>query len=179
MHIDPREKAWVYVSLILVAFASAVVLFTAVSANIHPPSNVETIDSASLHLSEEFAEDRLGPRITEDGRVVVTMVAARYAFYPQRVEVPANTPVTFRWATPDVLHGVHVAGTNMNTMVVPGFVSEVTTEFPRPGTYPFLCNEYCGLGHDYMWSRLVVVPQDQWQPDQVQAGPNPPGDRGQ
>ena len=46
--------------------------------------------------------------------------------------------------------------TNAATMVVPGYISEVNTSFPKPGTYSFLCNEYCGLGHDSMWSRLIV-----------------------
>ena len=56
-------------------------------------------------------------------------------------------------------HGVHVPNTNMATMVVPGYIAEVTTRFPRTGEYSLLCNEYCGLGHDSMWSRLVVVPK--------------------
>ena len=42
-------------------------------------------------------------------------------------------------------------------MIVPGYVSEFTTTFPKTGKYSFLCNEYCGLGHDSMWSRLNVV----------------------
>jgi cytochrome c oxidase subunit 2 len=83
---------------------TAILGFYAVGSNIHPPSNVETIDSSRLHLSEEFAEDNLGVKKNEDGSFTVTMVAARYGFYPQRVEVPANTPVKFRLASYDVLH---------------------------------------------------------------------------
>ena len=98
-------------------------------------------------------------KINPDGSVRVTLVAARYGFYPPRIEVPVDTPVTFRLASADVLHGVHVPNTNMTTMVVPGYISEVTTMFPRTGEYSLLCNEYCGLGHDSMWSRLVVVPK--------------------
>ena len=157
MHVDRYEKIWIYVSSIVTAVMVGLLGFYAVANNIHPPSNVETIDSASLHLSEEFAEDNLGVVENSDGSVTVTMVAARYGFYPRRVEVPANTPVKFRLASFDVLHGVHAPGTNMATMVVPGYVSEVNTRFPAPGEYPLLCNEYCGLGHDQMWSRLVVT----------------------
>lgn len=136
---------------------TAILGFYAVGSNIHPPSNVETIDSSRLHLSEEFAEDNLGVKKNEDGSFTVTMVAARYGFYPQRVEVPANTPVKFRLASYDVLHGVHAPFTNMSTMVVPGYVSEVNTQFPKAGEYPLFCNEFCGLGHDEMWARLFVT----------------------
>lgn len=157
MHIDPLERRWFILSGLLMLAITLVLTAYAVGGHIHPPSNVETIDSTQLHLTEEFAEENLGVQDNADGTLTVTMVAARYGFFPQHVEVPAGTPVTFRWASADVLHGVHVPFSNMSTMVVPGYVSEVNTQFDKPGEYPFLCNEYCGLGHDFMWSRLTVT----------------------
>ena len=154
---DSLERRWIWISLILAFFMAGILGFYAVASNIHPPSNVETIDSSRLHLSEEFAEDNLGVTTNADGSLTVTLVAARYGFYPPVIEVPADTPVTFRMASADVLHGVHVPFTNMTTMVVPGYISEVKTSFPRSGEYSLLCNEYCGLGHDSMWSRLIVT----------------------
>ncbi|MDH3870674.1 MAG: cytochrome C oxidase subunit II [Gammaproteobacteria bacterium] len=154
---DPLERKWAWISLILAFVMGGVLGFYALASNLHPPSNVETIDSSRLHLSEEFAEDNLGVKSNADGSLTITMVAARYGFYPPRIEVPVNTPVTLRMASADVLHGVHVPGTNMTTMVVPGYISEVNTMFTRTGEFSLLCNEFCGLGHDHMWSRLVVV----------------------
>lgn len=174
MHINTLEKRWLYVALGMTLLFVGAMFFTAYSRNIHPPSHVETIDSASLHLSEEFAEDKLGvqPQPLPDGSLQVKLVAARYGFYPRQVEVPAGRKIVFRLATLDVLHGVHVPMTNMSTMVVPGFVAEVTTTFPKPGEYPVLCNEYCGLGHDHMWSKLTVVAPDTWRaPTQTGAQP--------
>ena len=156
---DDLESRWSWISLILACVMGGLLGLYAVASNIHPPSNVETIDSTRLHLTEEFAEDNLGVKQNEDGSLTVTMVAARYGFYPTKVEVPADTPVKFRVASADVLHGFHVPSTNAATMVVPGYISEVNTSFPKTGEYSFLCNEYCGLGHDSMWSRLVVVPK--------------------
>ena len=157
MHIDPLEKKWMYVVGFITVVMVGSMTYAAVVMNMHPPSNVETIDSTRLHLTEEFAEDNLGVKHNDDGSLTVTLVAARYGFYPPRIEVPADTRVTFRIASADVLHGVHVPFTNMTTMIVPGYISEVTTLFPRTGEFSLLCNEYCGLGHDSMWSRLVVV----------------------
>ena len=156
---DPLERKWIWISLLLAVVMGGLLGIYAVASNLNPPSNVETIDSSRLHLTEEFAEDNLGVKNQSDGSLTVTLVAARYGFYPQRIEVPADTPVTFRLASADVLHGVHVPYTNMATMIVPGYVSEVHTSFPRPGEYSLFCNEYCGLGHDHMWSRLTVVPK--------------------
>jgi hypothetical protein len=60
-----------------------------------------------------------------------------------------------------------VAGTNIGTQVVPGYVSEVRTtirfdavaKIGTPNadgsvTVPLFCNEYCGLGHQSMWGRV-------------------------
>jgi len=154
---DPLERKWTWITLILAFVMGGVLGFYALASNLHPPSNVETIDSSRLHLSEEFAEDNLGVKVNPDGSLTVTLVAARYGFYPPRIEVPVDTPVTLRMASADVLHGVHVPGTNMTTMIVPGYISEVNTTFTRTGSFSLLCNEFCGLGHDQMWSRLSVV----------------------
>ncbi len=162
MHIDPLEKKWGQIVLVICAFFVGIILFEALFHSVNAPSNVETIDSTKLHLSKEFAEDKLGVSRDDKGNIVVRMVAGRYSFFPKEIEVPAETKLTFRWVSMDVLHGVHIPMTNMSTMVVPGFVAEVETSFPTPGDYPVLCNEYCGLGHDQMWSRIKVVEKEKW-----------------
>lgn len=158
MHVDKTEQRWLYISIFVTFIMVGLLTLYAVGSNIHPPSNVETINSDTLHLEgSEFAEDNLGVKTMPDGSLEIRLVAARYGFYPQEIEVPADTPVKVRIASADVLHGIHVPFTNLSTMVVPGYVSEVNTKFPTPGEYPVFCNEYCGLGHDHMWSRLTVV----------------------
>lgn len=163
LHVDPLEKRWIYVALAMVGTFVAAILYTGLVKHVHPPGAMEAIDSARLHLSEEFAEDRLGVATLPDGSIRVTLVAARYGFYPREIRIPAGQPVTFRVASADVLHGIHVPMTNMATMVVPGYVSTLTTTFPKPGEYPMLCNEYCGMGHDHMWSKVTVVSRESWQ----------------
>ena len=39
------------------------IVFTAITININPPSNVERIDPKTLHLSGEFAEQNLGTTV--------------------------------------------------------------------------------------------------------------------
>jgi len=162
MHIDHLEKKWIYVVLGGIGVMVAAIIYTALAGHIDPPGSMETVDSARLHLSDEFAEDKLGVATAPDGSLRVTMVAARYGFYPREIKLPAGRPVTFRIASADVLHGLHVPMTNLGTMVLPGYVSTVTTSFPKPGEYPLLCNEYCGMGHDHMWSKITVVSRETW-----------------
>ncbi|MDD5274807.1 MAG: cytochrome C oxidase subunit II [Methylovulum sp.] len=162
IHIDPLERKWIAISLMIVGLFVGIITIDALFHGINPPSKVETIDSASLHLSQEFAEDNLGVQVDDKGAVIIRMVAGRYSFFPKHVDVPAETPLTFRWVSMDVLHGVHIPMTNMSTMIVPGYVAEISTTFPKPGEYPLLCNEYCGLGHNHMWSNISVIAKEDW-----------------
>lgn len=74
--------------------------------------------------------------------------------------MPARTSVKFRLTSADVVHGFLLPDTNVNTMVVPGFVAEVNTSFAEPGAYHMPCNEFCGLGHHGMWTRVIIEPPD-------------------
>ena len=79
-----------------------------------------------------------------------------------KARLPADTPVTFHLTAIDVIHGYQIVRTNGQTMVMPGYVSQFTTQF-EAGEYLVACNEYCGLGHHNMASKITVVPKEQWQ----------------
>jgi cytochrome c oxidase subunit II len=162
VHVDHLERKWINISLLIIGLLVAIIMTDAFFHGVNPPSKVETIDSARLHLSKEFAENNLGVQLNDKGAIMVRMVAGRYSFFPKHISVPAETRLTFRWVSMDVLHGVHIPMTNMSTMIVPGYVAEITTSFPKPGEYPVLCNEYCGLGHNHMWSNISVIAKEDW-----------------
>lgn len=122
-----------------------------------PPSRVESIDPRTLHIAGEFTEGRLGTSIEADGRVFVRLVAQQYSFTPQCLVVPAEMPVTFRATSSDVVHGFNIGTSNVNTMLVPGFVSTFTTTFKRPGEHLMPCHEFCGTGHAAMWAHFQVI----------------------
>jgi cytochrome c oxidase subunit 2 len=49
-----------------------------------------------------------------------------------------------------------IAGTNANSMIVPGYISQFTTTFAAPGNYLLMCHEFCGTGHHAMHGRIIV-----------------------
>jgi len=159
------ELLWAFGVGVLVAAVLGMIVFTALTRNINPPSNVERIDPKTLHLSGEFAEQNLGTSVGADGSVTVRAIATQFMFVPRCIAVPRGRPVTLRFATPDVIHGLLITGTNVNTMVVPGFVSQVYTTFTSTGDLLMPCHEYCGLGHSEMWATVQVVPDNEFKPD--------------
>jgi cytochrome c oxidase subunit 2 len=157
------EKRWLAVMVAMLVLMMAVVVLTGMTHAIHPPSNVEPIEPVTLHLGGEFAESNLGTAQERDGSLTVRLVAGQYGFTPDCTKVAVDTPVKFRVTSTDVVHGFLLPSTNVNTMVVPGFVAEVHTRFTRPGIYRMPCNEFCGPGHHGMWARVSVVPKEEFQ----------------
>jgi cytochrome c oxidase subunit 2 len=156
------ENLWLIVMGGMLVAMMIVVVVTGVTNALHPPSNVETVDPTTLHLGGEFAESNLGTAAEPDGSVTVRLIAEQYAFVPDCARVPVDTPVKFRITSTDVIHGFLLPATNVNTMVMPGFIAEVRTRFSRPGVYNMPCHEFCGDGHHGMWARVNVLPKEQF-----------------
>jgi len=159
------ELRWAIAMGAIVAVILAVIVFTSISMGMNPPSNNELIDPRTLHKSGEFTEANLGTRVDPQGRVVARMIATQFMFVPSCIKVPADRPVTLRFASPDVIHGLLIGGTNVNTMVVPGYISQVHTVFRTTGDLVMPCHEFCGLGHSQMIATVRVVPAADFKPD--------------
>jgi cytochrome c oxidase subunit 2 len=157
------ELRWGAIVSAAVAIIIAVIVVSSFAMAIRPPSHVETIDPTTLGKSGEFAESNLGTLVNPNGSVTVRLIAAQFAFVPRCIPVPQGRPVTIRITTPDVVHGFIIAGTNANTMVVPGYVSELHTVFNDAGDHIMPCHEFCGLGHSEMWSLVRVLSQSEWK----------------
>lgn len=164
--VAQSERRWSTAMIAASATLLAAIVYASVGAHITPPSNsLETIDPATLHVSGEFVEGNLGTRLEPGGQVVTRIVTAQFAFQPACVVVPQDTPVTLRFASPDVIHGIMVVGTNVNSMVVPGYVSALRTRFKDTGELLMPCHEFCGLGHSQMLAHIRVVPKADFKTD--------------
>jgi cytochrome c oxidase subunit 2 len=159
------ELRWALVVSGIVAVILFAILFAALSMHINPPSNREYADPKTLHLSAEFTEGNLGTQVDPNGRVIARLIATQFEFVPNCIILPAETDVTLRFASPDVIHGILVTGTNVNTMVIPGYVAQVHTRFTKTGDLLMPCHEYCGLGHSQMLATVRVVPKDRFRTD--------------
>jgi cytochrome c oxidase subunit 2 len=154
MHVHFYERVWMWGAGGIIAFVLGLTAFATFSQGRMPPSHVETIDPQTLLTDARFANQ--GVAVNDDGSVTVTIVALMYVFLPNEIRVPAGRPVTFRMSSADVVHGFQIVGTNGNTMIVPGYVSQFTMSFDEPGEYLIACNEFCGVGHHGMYATLIV-----------------------
>src|SRR6516165_2470075 len=82
------ELLWAFGVGVLIAAILGMMVFTAMTRDINPPSNVEFIDPKTLHLSGEFAEQNLGTTVAADGGVTVRIIATQFMFVPRCIAVP-------------------------------------------------------------------------------------------
>ncbi|MFB6120485.1 MAG: cytochrome c oxidase subunit II [Halobacteriaceae archaeon] len=167
MEIHRFEKLWTGASLLLIVlFISTVTYGTVVVGVEMVDDSGGTIDADSLGDHPQFGDP--GVRATtEDGELTADayVVARQFLFQPgtaSPIRVPADTRVTFHVTSADVVHGFSVVGTNVNTMVIPGQVAEITVKFSETGEYGLVCHEYCGSGHHDMAGTIQVVPRSQF-----------------
>jgi cytochrome c oxidase subunit II len=151
------EKRWATLSVAIIVLLAGLAAFAGIHQATMPQGRVETIAPATLHVSGEFIESNLGSAIEPDGSVTVRAIGQQYSFTPQCMVVPTDTPVVFRATSPDVVHGFLIQGTNINSMLIPGYVSELPARFSRPGEHLMPCHEFCGVGHEGMWAKVKVI----------------------
>ncbi len=151
------ERRWAVLSIVIVGVLVGMATFIGIHQATMPQGHVETADPKTLHLSGEFVESNLGSSVEADGSVTVRAIGQQYSFTPQCLVVPADTPINLRATSADVVHGLLITGTNINTMLVPGYVSVLPIRFKAPGDHVMPCQEFCGIGHQGMWGKVKVI----------------------
>jgi cytochrome c oxidase subunit 2 len=73
------------------------------------------------------------------------------------IRLRKGRPVTFVLTGTDFVHGFAVPDFGVRADVVPGKVTRVTITPERTGRFHFLCDNFCGEGHDRMSGFLVVT----------------------
>lgn len=157
------ERRWAVLSIFIICLLILMAGFAGIHELLMPQARVETVNVRTVPFDGEFIESNLGSVAEPDGSVTVRMVVQQYSFTPPCLLVPADTPVTIRATSIDVIHGLIIDGTNINTMLVPGFISVAKTRFRETGDHRMPCHEYCGVGHEGMWAEIRVIPRDQFR----------------
>jgi heme/copper-type cytochrome/quinol oxidase subunit 2 len=96
------------------------------------------------------------------------IMASQYTFTPATIRMGAGESYNLQFLSSDVVHSISVQmdGTSYNAVVMPMMVTSLEVKPLQPGTYLVNCNEYCGIGHDYMYFTLIVEEGDGHEEDE-------------
>ncbi len=90
--------------------------------------------------------------------------------YPNRVKtdtlyVPVNKAIRTELQSADVNHSFYIPAFRIKKDVIPNKKNFMWFIADEVGSYDIACAEYCGLKHSYMYTKVVVMPEkdfDNW-----------------
>jgi cytochrome c oxidase subunit 2 len=154
--VDPYEKGWMVASgMILVLFLLAVGVSAFYGFTL--PGYEKRMEPSRATIDPPFADPALVQR--GPGRYDAYLRAQIWSFAPSEIKIPAGSTVTFYLTSSDLQHGFLIERTNVNVMILPGQVTKTAARFDEPGEFRFVCHEYCGLGHQIMFGKVLVEPR--------------------
>ena len=89
-------------------------------------------------------------------KALVKVVAKKFVYVPDRIEVKRGDTVVLQLTAPEVPMGFNLPDFKVRTDVVPGQVATVQFTADKAGSFTFLCDVFCGQGHEDMSGTLVV-----------------------
>ena len=159
MKIHLFERFFLIIAASLIGLGAIAVGVSYWTFGAHLPGPVGRLNPATTIQTPPF--DKPGLYETGEKQYDAVLLASLWQWSPHAVgegfEVPAGSTVTFKVASTNVIHGFMVQNTDINAMVIPGEITQVTHTFTKPGEYLIVCHEYCGLGHHQMYSKVVVT----------------------
>jgi len=163
--IEPIEITW-----IVIAFAWCIVMFImmpywhvfgkqnlAIEAYRTTPE-VYTAKAQAMVDKFKIREetDQKIPVVKPPAGSDVYLIARLWQWWPM-LELEAGQTYRLHLMSMDWLHGFSLQPENINIEVHPGYEHILTVQPTKAGTFSIICNEYCGINHHTMVSRLYVV----------------------
>ena len=88
---------------------------------------------------------------------VIKVSARRFSFTPQEITVKKGEPVVFELTSEDIFMGMNIPDFGVRSDIVPGKTMRLAFTPDKEGTFTFLCDVFCGDGHEGMSGKLVVA----------------------
>ena len=112
-------------------------------------------EMVAKHKVREETEAKI-PVVRPPAGSDVYLIARLWQWWPM-LELQSGRTYRLHLQSMDWLHGFSLQPENINIQVHPGYEHVLTITPTAPGTYSIVCNEYCGINHHQMVSRLYVV----------------------
>lgn len=96
-----------------------------------------------------LADDGFEPR-------VIKIVAKKFVYDPHELVLRKGQPVVFELRTLDFEHGFKIPDLDFRADFVPDRVVTVRLTPQKSGKFEFLCDNFCGSGHEEMEGSMTV-----------------------
>ena len=86
----------------------------------------------------------------------IKVVAKKFVFVPDEIRVKKGEAVVLQFTAPEVPMGFNLADFNLRTDIIPGKVATLLFTPDKAGSFTFVCDIFCGSGHEDMNGTLIV-----------------------
>jgi len=88
---------------------------------------------------------------------VIKILARRFTYTPNKLSLKRGIPVILELTSADVLMGFNAPDFDLRADIIPGQTARVRLVPDKVGTFTFLCDIFCGSGHETMSGTMTVV----------------------
>jgi len=88
---------------------------------------------------------------------VIKILARRFTYTPNKLSLKRGVPVVLELTSADVLMGFNAPDFDVRADIIPGQTARVRLVPDKVGTFTFLCDIFCGSGHETMSGSITVV----------------------
>jgi cytochrome c oxidase subunit 2 len=163
--IEPIEITWVVIAFVWCIFMFLMMPYWHVFgkqnlANEAYRTTPEVYTAKAQAMVDKFKireeTDQKIPVVKPPAGSDVYLIARLWQWWPM-LELEAGQTYRLHLMSMDWLHGFSLQPENINIQVHPGYEHILTVQPTKAGTFSIICNEYCGINHHTMVSRLYVV----------------------
>ncbi len=88
---------------------------------------------------------------------VIRISASTFEFKPSEFTVKRGVPVLLELTSQDRHHGFKLSAFELRADITPGVVEKVQFVPDKIGKFTFLCDVFCGDGHEDMSGTITVI----------------------
>ena len=113
--------------------------------------------AASVGYLQQQSVIRSTPRKMPDNEQIIRISASTFDFAPSEITVKKGVPVILQLVSRDRHHGFKLSAFEVRADIPPGTVQTVRFIPDKTGKFTFICNVFCGDGHEDMSGTLTVT----------------------
>ena len=87
---------------------------------------------------------------------VIKVIAKKFVFVPNEIRVKQGETVVLQFTAPEVPMGFSLPDFAVRADIMPGKVTTLRLTPDKSGSFDFLCDVFCGSGHEEMNGKLIV-----------------------
>ncbi len=87
---------------------------------------------------------------------VIKVIAKKFVFVPNEIRVKQGETVLLQFTAPEVPMGFSLPDFAVRADIMPGKVATLRLTPDKSGSFDFLCDVFCGSGHEEMNGKLIV-----------------------